>query len=70
MKYKQALNGFSIETPEGEILYQDSNDDNEIERFQEFLCFLRDTLGPTTSRHSKERIYIEVRPGDKWEGKD
>jgi hypothetical protein len=39
----------------------------EISRFHEFLCIIRDAYGPQTSRYSKERIVISVEPGDKYE---
>jgi len=49
-----------------EVVYQETFED-EIASFAEFLRFLCDEWGPSTSRHSPERIYIEVRPGDKTE---
>lgn len=50
----------------GEIVYQEKFDD-EIEGFADFLCYLDDCYGPTTSRYSKKRIYISVKPGDKFD---
>ena len=47
-----------------EVVYQETFDD-EITGFAEFLRFLCDEWGPSTSRYSSERIYVEVRPGDK-----
>ena len=52
-----------------EIVYQES-DGNEIEAFADFLNFLNDHYGPSTSRHSPKRIRITVEPGDKWQGND
>lgn len=50
-----------------EIVYQES-DGNEIEAFADFLHFLNDHYGPSTSRYSPKRIRITVEPGDKWQG--
>jgi hypothetical protein len=53
--------------PEGEteeICYQET-DDNEIEAFADFLRFLDEHYGPSTSRYSAKRIHILVKPGDK-----
>lgn len=48
------------------LCYQDSDDDSQdIERFRDFLCAIKDYYGPTTSRYSKARIYITIAPGDK-----
>ncbi len=41
--------------------------DSEIECFADFLRTLDEELGPSTSRYSPQRIYIQVRPGDKHE---
>ena len=54
------------EEPE-EIVYQES-DGNEIEAFADFLHFINDHYGPSTSRYSAKRIHITIEPGDKWEG--
>jgi len=40
---------------------------HEIEAFAELLWAILDNYGPSTSRYSPKRIYIEVRPGDKYE---
>jgi hypothetical protein len=53
------------EDPE-EIVYQKA-DGNEIQAFADFLHFLNDHYGPSTSRHSPQRIRITIEPGDKWE---
>jgi hypothetical protein len=50
-----------------EIVYQET-DDNEIEAFADFLHFLNDHYGPSTSRYSPKRIRIAIEPGDKWQG--
>ena len=51
-----------------EIVYQEKYDD-EVECFANFLRYLDEQYGPTTSRYSEKRIYIDVRPGDKFEPK-
>lgn len=54
------------ENGDAEILYQEQ-DGNEIECFAEFLRYICDHYGPSTSRYSEKRIYITVEPGDKYE---
>ena len=49
-----------------EIVYQEGESD-EIEAFADFLRFLLEHYGPSTSRYSPKRIHIVVEPGDKWE---
>jgi hypothetical protein len=49
-----------------EVVYQETETD-EIEAFAEFLRYLVDHYGPSTSRYSAKRIYIRVEPGDKYE---
>lgn len=49
-----------------EVVYQESETD-EIEAFADFLRFLDEHYGPTTSRYSPKRIRILVEPGDKHE---
>jgi hypothetical protein len=54
-----------------ELSYQEPRDgDAEVEAFADFLRDLVDHWGPQTSRYSPKRIYIEVRPGDKYEPGD
>lgn len=70
---KSAKNGLILEVTheygEKEIYtYQGSNDESdEIRRFSDFLYEISANYGPTTSRYSKERIHIEIKPGDKYE---
>ncbi len=54
------------ESGDMEIVYQEQ-DGNEVEGFAEFLRYICDHYGPSTSRYSKKRIYITVSPGDKYE---
>lgn len=49
-----------------EIVYQ-ARDDAEVEAFAEFLRHLVENYGPHTSRYSPNRIYVRVKPGDKFE---
>ena len=49
-----------------EIVYQEKYDD-EVECFADFLRYLDEEYGPTTSRYSEKRIYIKVEPGDKFD---
>jgi hypothetical protein len=49
-----------------EVVYQESETD-EIEAFADFLRFLDEHYGPTTSRYSPKRVRILVEPGDKYE---
>ena len=70
-----AVNGWLIRTesefPEGRsglyvFSHSDSMDDTEeVNAFARVLWCLNDLIGPTTSRHSKARVYVEVKPGDK-----
>lgn len=43
----------------------DFDDTDEVKAFAKVLWRVNDLIGPTTSRHSKARIYVEVKPGDK-----
>lgn len=51
---------------EHEVVFQEKYDD-EVECFADFLRLLDDEYGPSTSRYSAKRIYITVKPGDKYE---
>ena len=74
---EMAANGWLIRTqsdfpedmPETLVYsYADSfNDTDEVKAFAEVLWRINDLIGPTTSRHSKARVYVEVKPGDKYE---
>ena len=51
-----------------EIVYQDDYDDgDDVECFADFLRLVANEYGPSTSRYSAKRIYVEVKPGDKYE---
>lgn len=76
LKLIMALNGWIIEYQEDEsepvkrqvFSYADSFDDEEeVKAFAQLLWSLNDLIGPSTSRYSKARVYIEVKPGDKHE---
>lgn len=70
---KRAKNGLMLKVisgePDGEIeeiVYQEKYDD-EVDCFADFLRCLEEYYGPTTGRYSEKRIYIDVRPGDKFD---
>lgn len=42
-------------------------DAQEVETFSNVLWFINEQIGPTTGRYSPARIYVEVKPGDKYE---
>jgi len=70
MKFKMraARNGWILEAENGVIVYQDSgNDEDDIMQFADFLRFINDEYGPSTSRYSPKRIRIIIEPGDKYE---
>lgn len=72
-----AANGWLIRKEPDEIddrceLYVFSHCDSfedieEVNAFATMLHTLNDLIGPTTSRYSPARIYVEVKPGDKHE---
>lgn len=48
--------------------YNDSPEGvDEVKSFSHFLWQLNDLIGPSTSRYSAARIYVQVKPGDKHE---
>jgi hypothetical protein len=47
-----------------EVVYEEKHDD-EVECFADFLRSLNDEFGPSTSRYSPKRIYVQIEPGDK-----
>lgn len=51
-----------------EVVCQEKYDD-EVECFAGFLRYLNEEYGPVTNRYSEKRIYVNVEPGDKFEGK-
>jgi len=45
--------------------------DSEAESWADMLWLIDEHFGPVGSRHSEERVYIEIRPGDKFmDGKE
>jgi hypothetical protein len=52
------------EEREGDFMSEDSG---EVDAFASLLWTLNEMIGPSTSRYAKKRIYIEVKPGDKYE---
>lgn len=64
---RRAKNGLILKSKDGELLYTESDTDgDDIDRFYDFLYTILEHYGPMTSRHSPKRIYIDIRPGDKW----
>ena len=64
----QVENGFLVGGPGLERVYQ--IDDN-LQGLQEMLYDLVDYWGYSGSRYSEHRIYIEIKPGDKFiDGKE
>ncbi len=61
----KVVNTENVATEAEEIVYQEKYDD-EVECFAEFLRYLNDEYGPSTSRYSEKRIHISVCPGDKF----
>ena len=49
-----------------EVVYQE-RDGDEVEAFADFLRYLVEHYGPSTSRYSPKRIFVSVQPGDKFE---
>ena len=48
------------------IVYQESyHDDEDLERFADFLKVIDDSCGPTRDKYSDERIAITIEPGHK-----
>jgi len=48
-----------------EVVYQEKYDE-EVECFADFLRHLEEEYGPSNNRYSEKRIYITVKPGDKF----
>ena len=73
---KHAKNGcvMIIKQPgeEEEILTFTDNESGsaEVVLFQQFLYSILENYGPTTSRYSKDRIYITIASGDKYGDRD
>lgn len=74
IKIRTALNGWFLEIKldqEQTDRYAFSYDDcpegeQEVKAFSALLSTLNNLIGPSTSRYSKYRVYVEVRPGDKY----
>jgi len=47
------------------VIEIDDKDDGEAKAFQE-LCYILKDLFIADSRYSKHRVYIEIKPGDKY----
>lgn len=68
---ERAANGWIVRYNDGESTQTtvfDHDARSEVQCFAAMLRFLTDKFMPG-SRHDAERVYVEVRPGDKWEGR-
>lgn len=67
-KLETAQNGWMLRVGEQTYVYEFSDEEEAAEReaFARLLRQLAESVGPSTSRYSAERIYVEVRPGDKF----
>ncbi len=63
-KIKPASNGYILVTESGTTVYS-FEVDSEVQAFAKLLRDIETEAGPTTSRYDAERIYVEVKPGDK-----
>lgn len=46
--------------------YDDSSTSAEANAFAELLWAIKSVIGPQESRYSKERVMINIEPGDKY----
>jgi len=53
-----------------DYVYQNNEEDDGLSAMADMLRTINDLLGPSTSRYSKERIYVNIEPGDKYEETD
>lgn len=65
-----AANGWIATDPEGKEVLFEHDDRGEVLAFAELLRWIDDTIGPSTSRYSLERVRITLEPGDKHEPVD
>lgn len=67
----EAANGYIVESRDASMLAVfeagEYDENGEVDCFVNLLRFILEQHGPSTSRYSAKRIYIEVRPGDKYE---
>lgn len=79
IKINQVSNGWILttedvslqadETPQTVVFqYKEDDESDEVETFRNLLLEVIEVIGPQTSRYSKKKIYIEIKPGDKVEG--
>jgi hypothetical protein len=72
IKINSALNGWILETdshgetPETYVFSHNDCEEQEIKAFAQLLNTIRDLIAPSTSRYSEHRIYVDIRPGDKY----
>jgi hypothetical protein len=70
---KKAKNGYIVQCDDEDspMVFQELSDEilDEVDAWAYFLRELTDCYGPSTSRYSPKRIYVEVKPGDKFDDK-
>jgi hypothetical protein len=65
----KVVNGYMISHQNGDIeVFEET--DSEAQTFARLLWAISNDIGPSTSRYSQERVTVEVKPGDKYEGTD
>ena len=55
------------DTPPVTSVFGNGDDLPDARTFADLLHEIRDLIGPADSRYDPERVYIELRPGDKYE---
>jgi len=73
IKISKCSNGWTVDFHDGEDIdrFVLEVKDSEAECWAEVLRLTDEIYGPSTGRHDKERVYVEVRPGDKFmDGKE
>lgn len=58
-------NGWIVKSDEGVYLFEESK--SEHETFADMLRHITQQIGPSDSRYCDKRIYVVIKPGDKYE---
>ena len=74
VRIRGAINGWVLELHSDEeqidryvFSYEDGPaGEDEVKSFAGLLRQIDSLIGPSTSRYSEHRIYVDVRPGDKY----
>lgn len=73
LEIQTVKNGYIMKDVESgdTFVYQENSDlgetGSEVRCFVDLLQDLDELIGPSTSRYSKERIFVRVEPGDKYD---